>query len=274
MLSKFLPVLISVAIFVPAATASGQSVDPLDIVRFAIDSLNDDRTAFIFQTTPRGTKLDGQGAEAGRFNLSWDTIWYSRGQIDEHGYTLEITIPFFSLRFKPGAEVEMGLNLERIIRRKNEKVNWPRFSRDHQFMSVSRYARMAGLAGVERSVDLEVKPYGIGGATEVPGERTAEAEAGLDLKWGVTPNITADVTVNPDFAQVESDDLQVNLTRFGLFFPEKRDFFIESSSLFQFGIPGSAEPSSAGVSGYAGARKSRSLPGCAPTASLVTRTSA
>jgi len=217
------------------------NVDEDDSFTVAIDSLNDNRTAVAFDTNVLGTKLDVQYSESGMYNHYWDAIWYARGNVDELGFTLEIAIPFFSLRFKPTEEVEMGLVLERIIRHKNETVYWPYLSRDYHFGSVSQYARMVGLRGIERGVDLEVKPYGIAGYSETAVESDYQADAGLDVKWGVTSNLTADLTLNPDFAQVESDALQVNLTRFSLFYPEKRDFFIESADLFQFGLSESAD---------------------------------
>ena len=217
------------------------NVDDDDSFTVAIDSLNDNRTAVAFDTNVLGTKLDVQYSEGGAYNLSWDAIWYAKGNVDELGFTLEIAIPFFSLRFKPADEVEMGLYLDRIIRRKNEDVNWPYLTRDYNFLSVSQYARMVGLTGIERGVDVEVKPYGIAGYSETSVESAREVDAGLDVKWGLTSNLTSDLTLNPDFAQVESDALQVNLTRFNLFYPEKRDFFIESADLFEFGLPEQAE---------------------------------
>ncbi len=216
-------------------------LDADDSISIGIDSLNDNRTAFAFQTNVLGTQRDLEMTEAGAFNMPWDTIWYSAGNIDELGYTLEIAIPFFALRFRPGDDIEMGIILERIIRRKNEKANWPELSRDYNFASISRYARMVGFEGIGRGVGLELKPYGTGGYSEVPDERLWDADAGLDVKWGITSNLTADLTLNPDFAQVESDALQINLTRFSLFFPEKRDFFLESADLFSFGLPREAE---------------------------------
>jgi len=216
-------------------------LDADDSISIGIDSLNDNRTGFGFQTNVLGAQRDLQFTEAGAINMPWDTIWYSAGNIDELGYTLEIAIPFFALRFQPAEEVEMGLLLERIIRRKNEKANWPGISRDYNFLSVSQYATMSGLEGIQRGVALEVKPYGLGGYSEVPTERAWDADAGLDVKWGITSDLTADLTLNPDFAQVESDALQVNLTRFSLFFPEKRDFFLERADLFSFGLQRDAE---------------------------------
>jgi len=217
-------------------------LDADDSISIAIDSLNDNRTAFAFQTNVLGTQRDLELTEAGAINFPWDTIWYSAGNIDELGYTLEIAIPWFALRFQPAEEVEMGLLVERIIRRKAEKANWPYLSRDYNFLSVSQYADMVGLRGIERGVALELKPYGAGGYSEVPPqEQDWQGDLGLDVKWGVTSDLTADLTVNPDFAQVEADALQVNLTRFSLFYPELRDFFLERADLFAFGLPRDVE---------------------------------
>ena len=212
-------------------------VDNDDSVTIAIDSLNDHRTGVYFETNVLGTKLDVQFNEGGAYNTNWDAIWYVKGNIDELGYTLEFAIPFFSLRFQPADEIEMGLNIGRVIRRKSEIAIWPHISLDYQLTHVSQYGRMVGLENIERGVDLEFKPYAVAGYGETRSESGGEADAGLDVKWGVTSNLTSDLTVNPDFAQVESDALQVNLTRFNLFYPEKRDFFIESADLFQFGLP-------------------------------------
>ena len=218
-----------------------RGLDQDDSIFVSIDSLNDDRNAVGFGTNVLGTKSDLEFSESRSINMAWDTIWYTAGNVDELGYTLEFAIPFFSLRFQPEDEIEMGVFLERYIRRKNELANWPAMSRDYNYFSVSQYARMQGLQGIERGVNLEIKPYGIGGYSQVPEERGWDADAGLDLKWGVTANLTADVTLNPDFAQVESDDLRINLTRFNLFFPERRDFFLESADLFKFGLPRDVE---------------------------------
>jgi hypothetical protein len=218
-----------------------RGIDQDDSIFVTIDSLNNNRTAIGFGTNLLGTKSDMELSEDRSLNMAYDTIWYTESNIDEFGYTMEFAIPFFSLRFQPADVIEMGVNIERYIRRKNELAIWPPMSRDFSYFSVSQYASMQGLESIERGVNLEIKPYGIGGYNEVPEEKGWEGDAGLDVKWGITPNLTADVTVNPDFAQVESDDLRINLTRFNLFFPEKRDFFLESADLFKFGLPREVE---------------------------------
>ena len=216
-------------------------IDNDDAFTIELDSLSDNRTAFFFESNVLGAQSDGQITENGGINLQWDAIWYSAGNVDELGYTLEVAVPFFALRFKPADSVAMGIYLERIIRRKNERVSWPHLTRDYNYTNVSQFDRLEGLDGIRRGVGVELKPYGIGGYSQVPTESLWKADAGLDVKWGMTSNLTTDLTFNPDFAQVESDSLQVNLTRFSLFFPEKRDFFLESADLFTFGLPREAE---------------------------------
>jgi len=213
-----------------------------DSILMAIDSNLDNRTAYVFEMNSLGAKTDIELSEEGSFNIDWDAIWDYAVKVDSEGYTIEAVIPFFILRFNQSENAAMGLLIKRRIRKNNEDVNWPYLSRDHSFNMVSQYGRMEGLSGIERGKKVEIKPYGIGGfSDQVEEEREYELDAGLDVKWGVTSGLTADLTVNPDFAQVESDALRVNLTRFSLFYPEKREFFLERADLFQFGLLRRAE---------------------------------
>ena len=212
-----------------------------DSLEIYIDSNGDGRTAFRFATNANGARAEAETGDFGVFNESWDAIWTSRAHVDAEGYTLEIAIPFFVLRFRPAEEVEMGLLVSRTIRRKNEFVCWPYIERDFMLTTASRYGRLAGLRGIERGKAIEIKPYAIAGHSRTATASEFDGDAGLDVKWGITPNLTADFTLNTDFAQVESDALQVNLTRFSLFYPEKRPFFIEGADLFHFGLYNRAE---------------------------------
>jgi len=207
----------------------------------AIDSNNDNRTGYSFEMNLLGARTDMEFTEITAYNPNWNAIWDYRVRTDAQGYTLEVVIPFFILRFAAAEEVEMGLGMTRTIRRKNETVLWPFAGRNFGSYSVSRYNTLAGLRGIERGKHLELKPYMIAGYSQSLLDKDYEADAGLDVKWGVTPSFTMDLTANTDFAQVESDLLQVNLTRFNLFYPEKRDFFLENSDLFQVGLPQRAE---------------------------------
>jgi hypothetical protein len=211
-----------------------------DSLAIIIDSLNDRRTAITFSTNSRGAQTDGQLFPGGQWEGSFDPIWYSEGHVDSQGYTLEVAIPFFVLRFKPAEEVSMGLLMRRNLQHKNERAYWPALSRDHNFWNMELYGHIEGLRGIERGVNLEIKPYGIAGRSQAPTEKDTKIDAGLDVKWGVTTNLTADFTLNTDFAQVEHDDFLVSINRFDLYYPEKRDFFVESEDLFHFGIRESA----------------------------------
>lgn len=207
-----------------------------DSVVISIDSLHDQRKAFLFETNPLGAQEDAQIEEGNVYDTSWNAIWFSSGRIDDQGYTLEIAIPFFILRFKPAEEVSMGLMMRRLIRRKYEVAYWPYLKRGYWITSISQFGHLNGLREIERGVNLEIKPYGLAGYSDSSTQKNSTADAGLDVKWGMTSNLTADLTLNTDFAQVESDALQVNLTRFSLYYPEKREFFLESAELFKFGI--------------------------------------
>ena len=212
-----------------------------DSFAIMIDSLNNQRSSFTFSTNVRGTQTDGQQDISGEWNGTWDPIWFSRGNVDAEGYTLEIAIPFFALRFRPQDEIEMGLLMRRNIPRKTEWAYWPELSIDETYYNMEKYAKIAGLKNVKRGVDVEIKPYLTGGYVQTSGDDDWHSDAGLDVKWGITPNLTADFTLNTDFSQVETDDFRINMTRFPLYYEEKRDFFSENEELFAFGVSESTE---------------------------------
>ena len=176
----------------------------------------------------------------GSANSDWNPIWDVRTGRFDGGWSVEMQIPFKSLRYRPGARQIWGVQLRRSIRRKNEWAHLTLIpqsavrgnSGSTAIIRVSRHGTLVGLEAPEASRNIEIKPYGISGirtdrASVPPVTDEGFADAGLDIKYGVTENLTADVTFNTDFAQVEVDEQQVNLTRFQLFFPEKRDFFLE-----------------------------------------------
>ncbi len=214
------------------------------------DTFLDGRNAFAFATNPNGARHDALITDEGRdVNTEWDGVWTVRARRTTEGWTAEIAIPFATLRFDPALD-RWGLNVQRLIRRKSEEVNWaylPRSALPITTSGVSHYAAyrvslagsLTGLAGLRRSRSLDVKPYVIGSASEEPPTRTSanDLDGGLDVKWGLSKSMALDLTYNTDFAEVEVDDLQVNLTRFSLFFPEKRDFFLENAGIFEFGPP-------------------------------------
>jgi hypothetical protein len=214
-----------------------------DTVEIILDTYHDRRNAYRFTVNPLGTQQDALITDEGRdINLSWDAPWISAGRIDETGWTVEIAIPLTTLRFTEGADT-WGLNFARTIRRKNEQNLWTSWQRSFGLERVSQAGELVGVEGIKRRRLLEVKPYASGGWREgVPliGEPGFDAgiqgKAGLEVaKVGITPSLTAEFTANPDFGQAEVDTQIVNLTRFSVFFPEKRDFFLENAGIFLFG---------------------------------------
>ena len=205
-----------------------------------LDTFQDNRNGFIFNTNPQGAKSDTQaGGDGSSYNRDWDTIWHVQTKITEAGWQAEIAIPFKSLRFHQAESHNWGVNFSRRIRRKNEETHWSPIPRPFGMSRVSQAGTLEGISGLRQGRNLQVKPY-----LSVPVVRLAgddvdfKPEVGLDVKYGVSSQLTLDLTLNTDFAQVEADNQQINLTRFSLFFPEKREFFLENASIFQFGRQG------------------------------------
>jgi hypothetical protein len=217
-----------------------------DAVVILLDPFRDRRNAVVFATNPNGTEFDALITdESGTFNADWRAVWTVRARRGAEGWSAEIEIPFRSLRYPSYAGVEgWGFNVWRMVRRKNEETLWTAWSRKGGgFQRVSQAGRLDGLSDLPRSRrNFEVKPYGlaalvqdrVGGGLDTSGQ----ADVGLDAKWEIRPGVVLDGTIHPDFAQVEADDAQVNLTRFDLFFPEKREFFLENAGIFDFGWRG------------------------------------
>ncbi|MDA2938258.1 carbohydrate binding family 9 domain-containing protein [Acidobacteria bacterium AH-259-A15] len=208
-----------------------------DVFEVIIDTFNDNQNGFLFATNARGAKFDAQVTNDGSsFNEDWDTIWQVGSEITEEGWQTEIAIPFKSLRFGGQEEQEWGINFMRRIRRKAEEVYWSPIPQPFRLSRVSLAGSLNGIGGVRQGRNFYVKPY-----IKTPLSRLEDddvdlkPEVGFDVKWGVTSQLTLDLTVNTDFSQVEADEEQVNLTRFSLFFPEKREFFLENAGFFGFG---------------------------------------
>ena len=212
-----------------------------DHFSFVIDTFDDNRNGFLFGTNPRGAQREGQvEGDGDSTNFDWDAIWYVKAKITEQGWQAEFAIPFKTLRFKNLETQRWGINFLRVIRRKNEQTYWSPIPRPYRLPRISLAGELAGLSGIQQGRNFYIKPY-----LSAPIVRREEddvdfiPEVGLDMKYGVTPGLTLDLTVNTDFSQVEADTQQINLTRFSLFFPEKREFFLENADLFQFGKPDS-----------------------------------
>jgi hypothetical protein len=209
-----------------------------DTFEVLLDTFADRRNGFIFGTNAQGARFDSQIANEGRdVNPNWDAVWWVAARVDPAGWTAEFRIPFKTLRFNPGAGHDWGINFARRVRRKNELTYWSPVSRAFSIVRASSAGTLTGLPDLAQGRNIRVKPYVLGGAVRAlgGGSFAIDRSAGLDVKAGVSPSLTLDVTLNPDFAQAEADEQQVNLTQFSLFFPEKREFFLENSGIFYFG---------------------------------------
>jgi len=222
-------------------------IDQDDHVWIVLDSYHDRRNAYIFELNPFGTQGDALFTDEsmGMDDWNWEGVYESEARITDQGWTLEVAIPFTTIRFAEADAPEMGIAIRRAIRRKNEEVFWPHIPQRFRggITHVSQFATLTGLSDLRRGRYMELKPFAIAGAQKVstvPGTDVLE-DFGVDFKYAITSNLTMDLTWNTDFAQVEADNVQVNLTRFGLFFPEKREFFLERAGLFSFGDPQATE---------------------------------
>ncbi|HSW28262.1 MAG TPA: DUF5916 domain-containing protein, partial [Longimicrobiales bacterium] len=211
-----------------------------DVFGITLDTFLDRRNAFMFLVNPKGAVKDVQNFEDSREeNGAWEGIVQVRTTIHERGWTAEWAIPFSTLRFDPERSAQdWGMNMLRRIRRRNESSYWAPLDQRDQVHRMSKAGTLRGLDGIRSGRNFAVKPYAAasraqGGAAGAAGGW--ERDGGLDVKYGVTPRLTLDLTFRTDFSQVEVDQERVNLTRFSLFFPERRDFFTENSGTFSFG---------------------------------------
>jgi hypothetical protein len=216
-----------------------------DNIIVVLDTFLDRRSAFFFQTNPIGGVRDALVIDETTTNYDWNTVWDVKSRKFEAGWTAEMAIPFKSLRYKPTTEPQSwGMNVMRVVRARNEQTLLSRVPATYGGQGVFRLASAATVVGVgvpEASRNIEVKPYAISNlTTNLPAgiRNHFDGDFGLDAKYGLTSSLTFDLTYNTDFAQVEIDEQQVNLTRFSLFFPEKRDFFLEGQGVFDFGGSG------------------------------------
>ncbi len=246
------------------------SLTDTDSIQILFDTYRDGQNGFIFGTSPTGIEYDaqvskggqgegggvprsggggggGQGAQqagASSFNLNWDAVWEVHAQITERGWEAEMAIPFKSLRYMPGRDQTWRVQVMRNLRRNNEQSFWAPVSRAFDLTQVDAAGEIEGLdLNLHRT--LRMTPYVLGGFkqdyTRPQDQNQFAHNAGMDLKYSLTSSLTLDTTLNTDFAQVEVDETQINLTRFDVFFPEKRPFFLENSGTFDFGTPRETE---------------------------------
>jgi len=206
-----------------------------DVVRILLDPFQDKRNAYVFFVNSRGARGEGL-AYAGSSSLNWDGIWEADSRRLEDGWSTEIRIPFKTISFRPGLTV-WGLNIERTIARKMEVIRLSGTTRDSNFYNPNEAAALQGIEGVRQGLGITFRPYGLASASKdnlVSGTYHSELDGGFDLYKSFTPNLVGVASYNMDFAETEVDERRINLTRFPLFFPEKRMFFLEGSEVFSF----------------------------------------
>ena len=220
-----------------------QNIVQNENVTVIFDTFHDKRNSVFFQTNPLGAQRDVAATDESTMNMDWNTVWDVKTQRSNQGWTAEFAIPFKSLRYDSDPVQIWGFNVRRTIRYKNEQTFLtavPAFVGMRATQMVSLAATLVGLETPQSSRNLEVKPYGIAGlrtdrkATPAFANRV-DRSYGLDAKYGLSKSLTLDLTYRTDFAQVEDDTQQVNLTRFNQFFPERREFFLEGQGIFAFG---------------------------------------
>lgn len=209
-----------------------------DSFEVLLDTFGDRRNGYIFMTNPEGARSDQQVANEGReVNASWDAVWSVKTSKSDEGWVVEMAIPFTSLRFEGGTPEHWGINFSRRVRRRNEVDYWAPVPRAYALSRVSLAGDLVGLPALTPGRNLRIKPFVVEQGVRPLGGPAFDKDfnVGVDVKYGVTPALTLDLTALPDFAQAEADEQQVNLTQFSQFYPEKRDFFLENSGTFYVG---------------------------------------
>src|SRR5438132_5378556 len=208
-----------------------------DTVSIVLDTYGDRRTGYFFQINAAGTRVDGLISTADSVSLDWDGIWDARTARTPDGWSAERVIPSRTLSFTPGLK-EWGLNLERFIPRERQWLRWSSPSLDSFLYVLSRAGRLTGVAELQQGRGIEITPYATGKTKRFYGvsPRGWQGAVGGEITWKITPQLVTVFTANTDFAETEVDTRQINLTRFPLFFPEKRSFFLEGANQYDFGL--------------------------------------
>jgi hypothetical protein len=226
-----------------ARDAALRSEDSLEII---FDTFRDQQSAFYFATNSVGALVDGLVFGTQELNTDWNAIWDLRTQRTDEGWTAEIAIPFKSLSF-PENNSEWGFNISRGIYRKLEEDMWSGARLENQFLKVSEAGTISNLAGLNQGIGLDVRPFVASSwlHTKSTSENDVDFEPGVDIFYNITPSLKLTGTLNTDFGETEVDARQINLTRFSLFFPEKRSFFLEDVGVFDFASTGPQPPGGA-----------------------------
>jgi len=211
----------------------GQEMDFDDAFEFILDTFNNGRTGYHFQVNPNGIRREGVYENPNTLNRDWTGIWKVESKIDEKGWTAEVAIPFNTLNFDPDSE-EWGFTVARTIARKREEMAWSSFNRN---INPTTTGVLSGISGIKQGVGLDIIPSMAMASNEdhITETTTQRYDPSLNMFYKITPNLTGALTLNTDFSATEVDNRQVNLSRFSLFFPEKRDFFLQDVDIFTFG---------------------------------------
>jgi len=204
-----------------------------DNVEIMMSTFNDNRNGYLFVTNPNGALADVKiGDEGEDFNKSWNGVWDVAVEKNEKGWFAEMVIPFSTLKFTKDSVQNWGINFERNIRRKKEQVMWQGWSRLYEIEKISQGGKLSGIKNIKQGNKIEILPYVLGGFEFLDDNTNNTAKVGGEINFDVTSTMKLNFTVNTDFAQVESDRKQINLSRFSLYYPEKRQFFLEGKSYY------------------------------------------
>jgi Domain of unknown function (DUF5916) len=211
-----------------------------DRFMWALDPLLDGRSGYSFEMNPSGAMADSllvfSFASGGGSVRNWDGIWYAKVNKSDIGWTIEIEIPFSTMNFDPSAPA-WGVNFQRTVRRRNEESLWTGWLRNQRLINMSLAGLLEGISDVSQGVGLEIQPYGTASYVDAKGRGGSsdfEPDGGVDFNYSITPQLKGNLTINTDFAETEVDQRRVNLTRFPLFFPERRGFFLDGANFFDF----------------------------------------
>ncbi len=208
-----------------------------DNIEIMISPFNDNRNGYLFVTNPNGAMADVLvGDEGKNWNKDWNTVWDVAVEKNQQGWFAEIVIPFSSLKFKKESTQIWGINFERNIRRKKEQVLWQGWSRLYDVEKISQGGKLIGINNIKQGTKIELMPYVLAGFEFSNEQNKTKQKIGGEINFDITPTLKLNFTTNTDFAQVESDRKQINLSRFSLYYPEKRQFFLEGINYYNMNI--------------------------------------
>jgi len=208
-----------------------------DNIEIMISTFNDNRNGYLFVTNPNGALADVWVGDEGKdFNKSWNGVWDVAVERNDEGWFVEMVIPFSTLKFKKDSSLVWGINFERNIRRTKEQLLWQGWSRLYDVEKISQGGKLAGINNIKQGKKIELLPYALGGFEFTEGESTNTGKLGGEINFNITPTLKLNFTINTDFAQVESDRQQINLSRFSLYYPEKRQFFLEGKNYYDLNV--------------------------------------